>query len=132
MNNQELDRLICERLDIKGEERWSVGNDKLTFFSNTEDHCKNWVACNPNFCSARGFSVRKKVVYPALSTTGDGMVILMEALKKSRLPWSVWNPLRGRLHYSAGVSHSEIAEAYSAPLALALAAATALGIMTPR
>ena len=59
--------------------------------------------------------------YPALSTTGDGMVLLMEALAKADHGASVDN--RG-IGYVSG----RVRVARSAPMALAMAAAAALGI----
>jgi hypothetical protein len=125
----DLDRLLCERLGIAPTEHWPASE------------------------SVYDASVVPSLEYPALSTTGDGMVMLMNALgaRNDRVALEQVPGLdRNELHrrklsvdqlapvlYKAlvyvketdkvGLIHNEP----SAPLAVALAAADALGIKVP-
>lgn len=115
-----LDRALCERLGIPP--RVEAGQT---------EHLGS------------GYSiVRKAPQYPALSTTGDGMVLLMEALQRHGWDWDARNG-REPARVTFGVFCIELfaqfpqerrqyyATSASAPMALALAAAAALGIEVP-
>lgn len=105
-----LDRALCERLQIPP--RVEAGQTEHLGY---------------------GYSiVRKEPQYPALSTTGDGMVLLMGALQKANwryvmrgetLHWVDLFPVLEPRHKGIAGTMCD-----SAPMALAMAAAAALGI----
>lgn len=70
--------------------------------------------------------------WPTLSTTGDGMLTLMRALESEGYNYMIGK--RAGLPYDACVGNASgapLAKADQAPMALALAAAAALGIEVP-
>jgi hypothetical protein len=118
MNHRELDRLLCERLGIAGEENlWRVGGDSAT---GTDS----------------GYEVHREIKYPALSTTGDGMVRLMDALGAYGYKWRVEHdgqkgPVASVRRWPENWASEPSFTAAVLPTALALAAATALQIEVP-
>lgn len=109
MNNAALDRALCERLGIEPED-WKLEN--------------HW---------------KLEAVYPALSTSGDGMLRLMQELKSVEHVGVGCHLrieqkgayVRTAVEFGLIRSVSEWTTETSAPLALALAAAKALGIEVP-
>lgn len=131
MNHQELDRLLCERLGIapaipaRHEFRDQRGRPRACTCGARADEGRPVTQKCPARCDH----------YPKLSTTGEGMLVLMETLAKA----SHWAEARilvvPGLEYTARVAlqhrASHTGRATTVPLALALAAAAALGIEVP-
>lgn len=136
-----LDRALCEKLGIEPTQREHqvIDDDDDVLFFGTHRDCVQWLEDVNRMGGGEGLVIREWVEYPALSTTGDGMVLLMEALEKHGWDWDARNgreparvtfgvfcialfaefPQERRQHYATSAS---------APMALALAAAAALGI----
>ena len=130
-----LDRALCERLQIPPQIE-----ARHEFFDHAGDGPIPCI-CGATFGDAPKHErcPERTPIYPALSTTGDGMVLLMEALEKHGWDWDARNgreparvtfgvfcialfaefPQERRQHYATSAS---------APMALAMAAAAALGI----
>lgn len=123
MDSAALNRALCEKLGIAPITRTcTCGHDR-------DEHLLPPLT-DPNMCygdadifrqcPCPGFT-EQSADYPPLSTTGEGMLRLMEALEKAGHSCTI---------YSGGVGYvsGRLRVAASAPMALALAAAAALGI----
>lgn len=99
MNHRELDRRLCERLGI--EPAWHVDNN-----------------------DEYGETIMP--VYPALSTTGEGMVRLLDELRYQNYEVVIEYLLEGLCYVRVGPANWK--GCLPAPPSLALTAAAALGI----
>lgn len=145
MNTRELDRLLCERLGIEGRASWYVGipgspqapesNRPWFCYCGGEEACRRWITDHPDYSERNRVSVYSLTHYPALSTTGEGMLRLMEALRADghdhRMEGDGYGLFRGSIKPRMAGSYFYGERSDSAPLALALAAARALGIGVP-
>jgi len=126
-----LDRALCERLGIAPTQHEHQVIDEVhaseqPYFCGTRQECARWLA--ELVMGWDGLAIREHIVYPALSTSEAGFSILWKALKRNG--WSVflsddeddcWAQVSKTISLSSGAADT-------APLALALAAAAALGI----
>lgn len=141
MNTRELDRLLCEHLGIDCEfDGWKVldsnGVEYLTWgdVENGEARCQQFIDMALPSRNV-GWHVARIREYPALSTTGDGMWTLMQALKKKK--FDVQTNIHSEDEWGVCIIDSHQIRCYgqvdaSLPLALACAAADALGIKPPK
>ena len=141
MDSAALDRALCERLGIEPRlMMWQVGDEPgVHVFSHWDATLvQQWHERHREYCDRLGYQVREAPIYPALSTTGDGMVLLMEALRRKtgRLP-RVGAESNGSYRAIVVPNAPTFTERFNAlssgaadtaPMALAMAAAAALGI----
>lgn len=125
MNHRELDRRLCERLGIPAD---------LPSRHIMHDYAGRPQMCD---CGARSFEDRiadepciaHPAVYPPLSTTGDGMVRLLDELRYQNHEVVIEYLLEGLCYVRVGSANWK--GCLPAPLSLALAAAAALQIEVP-
>lgn len=75
-----LDRALCEKLGIAPRLiMWQVGDEAGGHVFSHWDATlvQHWLERHREYCDRLGYQVREAPIYPALSTTGDGMVLLM-------------------------------------------------------
>lgn len=113
MSNEEIDAAACEYAGLE------------PLYTPLAD-CNNRncpVGCPDNHCvSEHGPFTGKEFEYPAVSSTGDGMLLLMEALKSKGIFHRVEYDSDRRVgHAYYSTVDFEKANADSAPMALALA-----------
>lgn len=126
MDSAALDRALCERLGIAPIDE-SPGHKYADHdgTSDCENGCGAWMgpfrSGAPTGVDPFGECPLAAPVYPPLSTTGEGMLRLMEALEKAGHSCTIYS---GGVGYVSGRLRVE----GSAPMALALATAAALGI----
>jgi hypothetical protein len=138
MNHAELDRLLCERLNIEPEKYGLliVADSEGEVLGNPiSEDIVEWV--EPRL--SHGLRVhRGSPKYPALSTTGDGMLVLMHALRSfGYYPQIVGGDNGYAVRIGASIIGGHVThilihiDQETAPRALAIAAAWALGIEVP-
>lgn len=129
-----LDALLCERLGIA-----EIRTGCKCGHSHPKNMPVGWICGsrgNGELCPCKSYEEVK--VYPALSTTGDGMLILVEAMAKQQWRLNLHTNWRERVTWAKFLRSGWSAEnfgydqATSIPGAVAKAAAAALGILLPK
>ena len=105
-----------------------LANDGKT----SRESCEKWVADFAEYSREHGYTAHAVMRYPRLSTTGDGMLLLMQALRRARRSWGVEEMPTELQAWVWNSTEAQTASHDSPPMALALAAAQALGIEVPR
>lgn len=127
-----LDRALCEKLGIEPTQREHqvIDEDDDVLFFGAHRECVQWLEDVNRMGGGEGLAIREHIVYPALSTSEAGFSILWRALKRNG--WSVFlsddeDGCRARVSKTPTL---DFRSGYydTAPMALALAAAAALGI----
>ena len=126
IDTRELDRLLCERLGIEGK----VIHDYHGCDLETYDWGNPWRTGTPK-CTCT-----PSVEYPAVSTDGNAMLVLLEALRRFGFAMEFFAGTLPALCAARCIPDRSTEPTWhrdkSLPLAIALAAAAALGIAVPQ
>lgn len=132
-----LDRALCEELGIAGQEQWVVGSatDHVIFGDGiTREIAERWAWENAHTCRVLGYTAHAAMLYPRLSTTGEGMRLLAEALAANYPEIEIHFALMlGWWRASVSIDDELTCERNDErlPMAFALAVAGALGLEVP-